>query len=237
MAPKIQKDNNKKTAVFFLKNREQLLLPALTQVALDLGCSLWGFASVTRQSPSAFFPAEEPGAVAPLPTHAKHGSRDGSTQTDASLDSATTGLGTEPDSLLGCSRSQRTASLGKFPSPGLLHSWGGNPALLPPPPATNPRTLHTPGAQSWLEAQRKSGWPRAPLSSALPSSYDSLPAKMRAKLGGSPGSIAHPKASQLRGRPGKRFEIPFPDSLSVPFCFFSLLHISLRCSSPQTAGM
>ncbi|XP_055269361.1 angiomotin-like protein 2 isoform X2 [Moschus berezovskii] len=50
-------------------------------------------------------PLEEPGAVAPLAAHAKHGSRDGSTQTDGPLDSL------EPDNLLGCSSGQRTASL------------------------------------------------------------------------------------------------------------------------------
>ncbi|XP_055977794.1 LOW QUALITY PROTEIN: angiomotin-like protein 2 [Sorex fumeus] len=56
-------------------------------------------------------PAEDPGAVTPLPAHSKHGSRDGSTQTDAPPDSTPAGLGLEPDSLLGCSRGQRTASL------------------------------------------------------------------------------------------------------------------------------
>uniref|UniRef100_A0A8C6DKH0 Angiomotin-like protein 2 n=1 Tax=Moschus moschiferus TaxID=68415 RepID=A0A8C6DKH0_MOSMO len=50
-------------------------------------------------------PLEEPGTVAPLAAHAKHGSRDGSTQTDGPLDSL------EPDNLLGCSSGQRTASL------------------------------------------------------------------------------------------------------------------------------
>ncbi|XP_027816070.1 angiomotin-like protein 2 isoform X1 [Ovis aries] len=50
-------------------------------------------------------PLEEPVAVAPLAAHAKHGSRDGSTQTDGPPDSL------EPDSLLGCSSGQRTASL------------------------------------------------------------------------------------------------------------------------------
>ncbi|XP_046531219.1 angiomotin-like protein 2 isoform X1 [Equus quagga] len=56
-------------------------------------------------------PAEEPVAVAPLPAHAKHGSRDGSTQTDGSPESAAACLGLEPDSLLGCGSGQRTASL------------------------------------------------------------------------------------------------------------------------------
>lgn len=55
--------------------------------------------------------AEESSAAATLPAHAKHGSRDGSTQTDAPPDTATDGLGPEPDSLLGCSRGQHTASL------------------------------------------------------------------------------------------------------------------------------
>ncbi|XP_036287300.1 angiomotin-like protein 2 isoform X3 [Pipistrellus kuhlii] len=56
-------------------------------------------------------PVEEPAATAPLPAHAKHGSRDGSTQTDGLPDSAPACLGLEPDSLLGCSSGQRTASL------------------------------------------------------------------------------------------------------------------------------
>lgn len=56
-------------------------------------------------------PAEEPGASAPLPAHAKHGSRDGSTQTDGLPDSTATCLVPEPDSLLGCSSGQRAASM------------------------------------------------------------------------------------------------------------------------------
>ncbi|XP_019603815.2 angiomotin-like protein 2 isoform X1 [Rhinolophus sinicus] len=56
-------------------------------------------------------PAEEPVATLPLPAHAKHGSRDGSTQTDGPPDSAAACLAQEPDSLLGCSSGQRTASL------------------------------------------------------------------------------------------------------------------------------
>lgn len=56
-------------------------------------------------------PAEEPVATVPLPAHAKHGSRDGSTQTDGLPDGTTACLGLEPDSLLGCSSGQRTASL------------------------------------------------------------------------------------------------------------------------------
>ncbi|KAM5293155.1 angiomotin-like protein 2 isoform 1-T1 [Ctenodactylus gundi] len=56
-------------------------------------------------------PVEEPVASVPLPTHTKHGSRDGSTQTDGSPDSTAACLTLEPDSLLGCSSGQRTASL------------------------------------------------------------------------------------------------------------------------------
>lgn len=56
-------------------------------------------------------PVEEPVATAPLPAHAKHGSRDGSTQTDGLPDSTPACLGLEPDSLLGYSSGQRTASL------------------------------------------------------------------------------------------------------------------------------
>lgn len=56
-------------------------------------------------------PAEEPPATAPLPTHTKHGSRDGSTQTDGPADRTSACLASEPESLLGCSSSQRTASL------------------------------------------------------------------------------------------------------------------------------
>ncbi|KAM5231228.1 angiomotin-like protein 2 isoform 1-T1 [Hipposideros larvatus] len=56
-------------------------------------------------------PVEEPMATTALPAHAKHGSRDGSTQTDGPPESATACLGQEPDSLLGCSSGQRTASL------------------------------------------------------------------------------------------------------------------------------
>ncbi|XP_035932974.2 angiomotin-like protein 2 isoform X4 [Halichoerus grypus] len=56
-------------------------------------------------------PEEEPVVTAPLPAHAKHGSRDGSTQTDGPPDSAAACLGLDPDSLLGYSGGQRTASL------------------------------------------------------------------------------------------------------------------------------
>lgn len=54
-------------------------------------------------------------ATAPLAAHVKHGSRDGSTQTDSPPDSTAPCLGLEPDSLLGCSSGQRTASMGKYP--------------------------------------------------------------------------------------------------------------------------
>ncbi|KAM7063359.1 angiomotin-like protein 2 isoform 2-T5 [Molossus nigricans] len=56
-------------------------------------------------------PVEELVATAPLPAHAKHGSRDGSTQTDGLPDGTAACLGLEPDNLLGCSSGQRTASL------------------------------------------------------------------------------------------------------------------------------
>ncbi|XP_064443554.1 angiomotin-like protein 2 isoform X2 [Mirounga angustirostris] len=56
-------------------------------------------------------PEEEPVVTAPLPAHAKHGSRDGSTQTDGPPDSAAACLGLDPDSLLGYGGGQRTASL------------------------------------------------------------------------------------------------------------------------------
>lgn len=51
-------------------------------------------------------------AATPLPAHAKHGSKDGSTQTDGlSSDSTPACLAPEPDSLLGCGSGQRAASL------------------------------------------------------------------------------------------------------------------------------
>nr|XP_004664395.2 angiomotin-like protein 2 [Jaculus jaculus] len=56
-------------------------------------------------------PAEEPVAAAPPPAHTKHGSRDGSTQTDGPADSVASCLAAEPDSPLGCNSGQRTASL------------------------------------------------------------------------------------------------------------------------------
>lgn len=75
--------------------------------------------SCTHQCP--FFltdrvPAEEPPATAPLPAHTKHGSRDGSTQTDGPADNTSACLASEPDGLLGCNSSQRTPSLGKHPT-------------------------------------------------------------------------------------------------------------------------
>ncbi|KAL2804368.1 angiomotin-like protein 2 isoform 3 [Daubentonia madagascariensis] len=54
---------------------------------------------------------EGPAATAPLPAHAKHGSRDGSTQTDGPPDTTSACLAPEPDSLLGCSSGQKAASL------------------------------------------------------------------------------------------------------------------------------
>ncbi|XP_075403015.1 angiomotin-like protein 2 [Tenrec ecaudatus] len=55
-------------------------------------------------------PAGEPVGTALLLTHAKHGSKDGSAQTDGPLDSATTCVLQEPDSLPGGTIGQRTAS-------------------------------------------------------------------------------------------------------------------------------
>ncbi|XP_045395008.1 angiomotin-like protein 2 isoform X4 [Lemur catta] len=54
---------------------------------------------------------EEPVATASLPAHAKHGSRDGSTQTDGLPDGTSACLAPETDSLLGCSSGQKAASL------------------------------------------------------------------------------------------------------------------------------
>ncbi|XP_012883716.1 PREDICTED: angiomotin-like protein 2 [Dipodomys ordii] len=57
-------------------------------------------------------PMEEPVATATPATHTKHGSRDGSTQTNGLPDSTPhTCLAPEPSSFSGCSNSQRTASL------------------------------------------------------------------------------------------------------------------------------
>ncbi|XP_037381856.1 angiomotin-like protein 2 isoform X1 [Talpa occidentalis] len=55
--------------------------------------------------------SEEPMALASLPAHAKHGSRDGSTQTDGPPDNTAACLGLETDSFPGCSSGQRTASM------------------------------------------------------------------------------------------------------------------------------
>ncbi|XP_005406857.1 PREDICTED: angiomotin-like protein 2 [Chinchilla lanigera] len=61
-------------------------------------------------------PMEEPVAVALLPAHSKHGSRDGSTQTDGPAESTSAYLVSEPDSLPGCSSGQRAASLDSIAS-------------------------------------------------------------------------------------------------------------------------
>lgn len=86
--------------------------------AAAVGTQGWqGLSSSERQTDTParltvdHVPAEEPLATAPLPAHTKHGSRDGSTQTDGPADSTSACLASEPDSLLGCSSSQRTASL------------------------------------------------------------------------------------------------------------------------------
>ncbi|XP_023368812.1 angiomotin-like protein 2 isoform X2 [Otolemur garnettii] len=87
-------------------------------VAAATGAQAWqGFSANERQIDASArlatdrAPIEEPGATALLPAHAKHGSRDGSTQTDGPSDSTSTSLVPEPDSLLGCSSGQKTASL------------------------------------------------------------------------------------------------------------------------------
>ncbi|XP_048190568.1 angiomotin-like protein 2 [Perognathus longimembris pacificus] len=56
-------------------------------------------------------PVEEPVAPAPPTTHAKHGSRDGSTQTDGLPESTPACLASEPSSFLACGSGQRAASL------------------------------------------------------------------------------------------------------------------------------
>ncbi|XP_010973829.3 angiomotin-like protein 2 isoform X1 [Camelus dromedarius] len=83
-------------------------------VAAATGTQGWPGLSPSERhvdAPARLAAAEELVAAAPLAAHAKHGSRDGSTQTDSPPDSTTTCLGLEPDSLLGCSSGQRTASL------------------------------------------------------------------------------------------------------------------------------
>lgn len=86
--------------------------------AAAVGIQSWqGLSSSERQADAPArltvdrVPAEEPPATAPLPTHTKHGSRDGSTQTDSPADSTSACSASEPESLLGCSSSQRTPSL------------------------------------------------------------------------------------------------------------------------------
>ncbi|XP_028725761.1 LOW QUALITY PROTEIN: angiomotin-like protein 2 [Peromyscus leucopus] len=86
--------------------------------AAAVGIQSWqGLSSSERQADAPArltvdrVPAEEPPATAPLPTHTKHGSRDGSTQTDSPAESTSACSASEPESLLGCSSSQRTPSL------------------------------------------------------------------------------------------------------------------------------
>ncbi|XP_062970256.1 angiomotin-like protein 2 [Cynocephalus volans] len=87
--------------------------------AAAAGTQGWqGFSSSERQvdAPARLAtadraPSEELVAAAPLPAHAKHGSRDGSTQTDGLADGASACLAPEPGSLLGFSSGQRAASL------------------------------------------------------------------------------------------------------------------------------
>ncbi|XP_058408814.1 angiomotin-like protein 2 isoform X1 [Diceros bicornis minor] len=82
-----------------------------TQGWQGLSCSERQVDAPARLAAADRATAEEAVAVAPIPAHSKHGSRDGSTQTDAPPDSAAACLGLEPDSLLGCSSGQRTTSL------------------------------------------------------------------------------------------------------------------------------
>ncbi|KAM9187685.1 angiomotin-like protein 2 isoform 1-T3 [Dugong dugon] len=82
-----------------------------TQVWQGLSSSEQQVDATARLATADRAAAEEPVATAPLPTHAKHGSKDGSTQTDGPPDSTSVCLALEPDSLLGCSSGQRTASL------------------------------------------------------------------------------------------------------------------------------
>ncbi|XP_010339865.1 angiomotin-like protein 2 isoform X2 [Saimiri boliviensis] len=56
-------------------------------------------------------PTEEPVVTSSPAAHAKHGSRDGSTQTDGLPESTSASLPLEPDSLLGCGSGQRAVSL------------------------------------------------------------------------------------------------------------------------------
>ncbi|XP_007935215.1 angiomotin-like protein 2 [Orycteropus afer afer] len=64
-----------------------------------------------RLAPADRAPTEEPGTAAPLPSHAKHGSKDGSTQTEGLPDGTSACLPLEPEGFVGCSSGQRTASL------------------------------------------------------------------------------------------------------------------------------
>ncbi|XP_006883438.1 PREDICTED: angiomotin-like protein 2 isoform X2 [Elephantulus edwardii] len=70
-----------------------------------------------RSAASDRTPAEGPVATATLPAHAKHGSKDGSTQTDSPSDNTSACLAQEPDSLSGCSSGQRTPSLDSVTTP------------------------------------------------------------------------------------------------------------------------
>ncbi|KAM6159727.1 angiomotin-like protein 2 isoform 1-T2 [Erethizon dorsatum] len=85
--------------------------------AAAAGTQGWqGLSSSERQADASAWlmmdrtPTEEPVATAPLPTHSKHGSRDGSTQTDGPAESTSAYLASEPGSLLGCSSGQRATS-------------------------------------------------------------------------------------------------------------------------------
>ncbi|XP_077899469.1 angiomotin-like protein 2 isoform X2 [Ictidomys tridecemlineatus] len=87
-------------------------------VAAAAGTQGWqGLSSSERQADAPTqmtidrAPSEETAATASLPAHTKHGSRDGSTQTDGLPDSTSTCLAPEPDGLLGCSSGQKATSL------------------------------------------------------------------------------------------------------------------------------
>lgn len=102
-------------------------------------------------------------ATPPLPAHAKHGSRDGSTQTDGPPDSAAACLAQEPDSLLGGSSGQRTASLGKSTRPQVVgrarlrEPWGVNWSTTPfPDPSYSLPPLH---GEPCTETGKQGVWP------------------------------------------------------------------------------
>ncbi|KAM6224497.1 angiomotin-like protein 2 isoform 2-T2 [Rhynchocyon petersi] len=81
-----------------------------------VGSQGWQGLSSNEQQADAHLPpdrvtAEEPVAATPLPAHTKHGSKDGSTQTDSPLDSTSACPAPEPNSLLGCNSGQRMPSL------------------------------------------------------------------------------------------------------------------------------